>query len=254
MKSAKSARLERERAEREALRLSIVYALYAEYWLQLQIPPRNLELCPKEHDFVQFTQIAPLISEDLAPDDEFRRRVRDAITESREEIEAWVVRLKTIALSSLCPVPSPCDTFHLPRELQLAKNVFSKQRSFDQKRAYYGIEVFSARRSFSCPVDLEHLEVPTFDLQAQAIILKILAELGLDPNTTTTTDLNRLDTMFICLDCPCAVGLQNGGLTPSRRRVRYWRSHVSLCLHTSCLRVYFYLSMKPVGSPFGDGV
>lgn len=194
-------------------------------------------MCPKEYEFVQFTQIAPLISEDLAPDDEFRRRVRDAITESREEIEAWVVRLKTIALSSLHPVPSPCDTFHLPRELELAKNVFSKQLSFGHKRAYYGIEVFSARWSCSHALDLERLEVPTFDLQAQAVILKILAELGLDPNTTTTTDLNRLDTMFICLDCPCTVGVQNGGHTP-RRRVRYWRSHVSLCLHISCLRIH----------------
>lgn len=182
---------------------------------------------PKTVDFDRLSRIVPLLKDDLEPNDDFKARVQQAIQDSVEEIEARAVRLKTLVLSSLPPATltdsAPCSPFDIPRELHLAKNVYTRNPQTTQVSLYldeettddsleyyalYGLEILTAR------FDYDDCDVPSLNASAQAIVLRMLKLLGLDPETTTTADLCHLDPQFFChsLSCP--------------RKPRSWRSHV----------------------------
>lgn len=99
LESAKSRRLWRERVDRKERRAELVHAQYAEYWTKLH--PHGLVFLPRKADFDKLGRIAPLLEDDLEPDDEFMARVQQAIQDSVKEIEARAIRLKTLVLSSL---------------------------------------------------------------------------------------------------------------------------------------------------------
>lgn len=202
---------------------------------------------PKIVDFDRLSRIVPLLDGDMEPDDEFKARVQQAIQDSVEEIEARAVRLKTLVLSSLPPATltdsAPCSPFDIPRELQLAKNVYTRNPQTTEVNLYldeettddsleyyalYGLEILTAR------FDYDDCDVPSLNASAQAMVLELLKLLGLDPDTTTTADLYHLDPRLVCLSCPRTEDIYDGRRMRGRR-VRPWRSHVTFSsTHLPC--------------------
>lgn len=211
----------RERMQRKTLRTKVIMAQYETHWLGF--PPRSLVFYPKRHDFLNFKSITPLVDHEMEVTEEFKARVSAAVSDSQLEIEEWAASRKRKVLSSIPAVvdTSSCSTFDMPRELDLAVSVFEGKElsQFGTPASLFGREIFSAlNRPIPDSGD------PVLSSTGRKVVLSMLDELSLSPETTTTAQLNQLDPLFVCLNCH--VGTSSTKAGEVTRAVRNWRTHV----------------------------
>lgn len=218
-------RLTREAAQRESRRQTIVSTIYMSLW-SMQ-PPQNLVFYPREDELPEIDGLGELLdpTTDYLPNVAFHNAVAGLFANDKISwsLHVWSERRKAAILSNLPVSLAPCPTFSVPPELNLAKNVFYAPLHGTQYQSLYGAEAFAFR-----PRSTPRGQLPQFNQDVQRIVLTMMAMLALDPETTTTWDLDELKPLFWCQDCAQCTAID----------VREWRSHVRTLF---CRNPYTYL-------------
>lgn len=214
VEEGKADRLARDEHIRYLARADVLDTEYRKYWIQ--IPPRNLPFYPKEDEVSDIPCVAQFLNQEHGINDDFKKLVARTFKDSIvPAINKWIVENKADRLSAFPKslMLSPCRTFDLPSELKLAKNFLVTDIESPEATSLYGHEIFAWRDQDS------ETAKPDFDSYARDIMIWMLESLNLDPETTTTGDLDELDPFFVCVNC--------GNRRANEAHARSWRTHVS---------------------------
>ncbi|EIM81317.1 uncharacterized protein STEHIDRAFT_142498 [Stereum hirsutum FP-91666 SS1] len=234
LEKAKLERLERERRSRQRERERILNQELVG-WLKTQ-HPLDFAYFPTFTDLRSLPIIHDAIEEDVPPTPEFRARIESLLLEHSETLMTWAKkRVEEVALrvptSTSCPPQSkepsntsvaldstiaassengpsqsnPVEgTIPVPNTLTLAATVFICPGSYcagygSSKLPLFAAEIFAHRCLDTMKADVV---TPTFSEPASRTVTSLVKLLGLDPSTTTPTELDRQDARFVCMTCP----------------------------------------------------
>lgn len=261
LEKAKQERLERERRARQREREKVLsQALVG--WLKMQ-PPLIFAYLPTSADLRLFSVFNDAIEEDVPPTPEFRTRIETLLLENSETLMAWAKKrveivvsrvpkstagpLKSteqsdtsVTLDSTIAAPSEDDTSQsnptaviipVPATMTLATTVFTCPGSYcggysSHKLSLFAAEIFAHRCADMTKSDTV---TPTFSEPASRTVISLIELLGLDPNTTTPTELDRRDARFVCMNCPAIRHWESPSLSglDFGRTALSWRKCVS---------------------------
>lgn len=268
LEKAKLERLEREQRTRQRERERILNQEFVG-WLKTQ-HPLDFAYLPTCTDLRLFPVIHDAIEEDVPPTPEFRAGIEALLLEHSETLVTWAKkRVEEVALrvptSTSCPPQSeepsnrsvtldstiaassengpaqsnPVEiTIPVPHTLTLAATVFNCPGSYcagygSSKFPLFAAEIFAHR----CYDTRPETVLPTFSEPASRTVISLVKLLGLDPSTTTPTELDRQDARFVCMTCPVIRHWDASSLSSLEfgRAALSWRKCVSLLVSQSFL-------------------
>ncbi|KAF7357215.1 F-box domain-containing protein [Mycena sanguinolenta] len=201
--AAQALRLEREREVRVRLRKDAIIAA-ALMALRAPVPKLQHAYYPPPNTIRSFPPLADLLNEDS---DDFlslnNPQLSAALADARAFVEAWAKETQALLVSLLPGAHAGEPDFSL---LDLATSVFCVRRinaqstdvaiGWEEARAH--LHWFQGGPEPAVPGDL----LIEFNTRGSTVAAELAMLLGMDPETTTATDLDEADERFCCGICP----------------------------------------------------
>ncbi|KAI0044437.1 hypothetical protein FA95DRAFT_1545043 [Auriscalpium vulgare] len=173
----------------------------------------------------------PSIAAAIEPDEDrspaLEMRIKAAILDAHSEVMERI-RSSAERLLALLPLPSPVPSLSTETALSnefltgtmgglaLATSQFTcDDYCFHRLGGSTGMEMFA-----------HFCEQPRFSEARRDVVLRLLDALHMDPETTTTHDLDRTEAQFVCMQCPVAK-IRRGKTSVIGRNAMYWRACVT---------------------------
>lgn len=177
---AKESRLDQENRRRDRRYILVTLALEA---YRRKYNKMEAACLPQNQDIYEFEELRDFIDTDIPMGYE---DAIDLVNSIAKDLRDWGIKRKSsiLALNSLDQTSFQLATTTFTCLLPNSRSLITLHEE----------EVFSWRGTD--PEDL-----PTVDIAAQAVVLRILDLLGLDPAITTREALDGLGCKFLCLNC-----------------------------------------------------
>lgn len=241
--AANLGRLERERELRKKTRSKAVYAAYYDILRSLSPSALELSCLLGDEDFCSLPEIHALVVDDTEDTEERIAQIKTVSTSLIPELSALAHQRKEAIFALMRntsePVSPPAPSVGSASlgRFQLATSIFvcGAPESPSSASPLHGLHVFG-HTCKPCKLDSASTTnglafdaiLPRFSEKGKDVVVAILNRLGLDAESTTCIELERLDKRFLCMDCPIKPeGEEYGQRGPLGRKARTWWGLVS---------------------------